>query len=306
MNRGYAGFYNGYYLRSSYEYAYAKYLDYYLISWSYEDKVFDLGYKIYRPDFFFYDNNGNLVKIVEVKSREQKAKDNALKALNTIEEKYNIICELVSYEELIKMYRVLPFSLTSILTEWIQSNETTINKAAYGKLNGHYNLKHTDETRRKIGEHTKKLWATDSIAKRKMIEGLKKSGLAQKGKFKKPREKRKCSVCGEEFDVIQSSSQSCAGNSAIKIATSAYIEKREVVHINIKNYINQWSIQNKDLELKTSYNKIKPAINPLLENIQKQFGVKDLRVISKAVFGKDCGRKELLKYMKRVCNENVC
>ncbi|SOC36186.1 hypothetical protein SAMN05877842_102144 [Ureibacillus acetophenoni] len=47
MNRGYASFYKGHYLRSSYEYAYAKYLDYHSIPWGYEVKVFDLGYKFY-------------------------------------------------------------------------------------------------------------------------------------------------------------------------------------------------------------------------------------------------------------------
>lgn len=74
LNRGYAGFYKGHYLRSSYEYAYAKYLDYHSIPWSYEDEVFDLGYKKYKPDFFFYDSKGELIKIVEVKSRNREAK----------------------------------------------------------------------------------------------------------------------------------------------------------------------------------------------------------------------------------------
>jgi len=34
--------------------------------------------------------------------------------------------------------------------------------------------------------------------------------------------------------------------------------------------------------------------------------VKDFRVISKAVFGEDRGRKELLRFMKNVCNEKLC
>ncbi|WP_226526500.1 hypothetical protein [Metabacillus niabensis] len=64
MNRGYAGFYGEHYLRSSYEYAYAKYLDYHDIPWSYEDTNFDVGFKTYKPDFFFYDKDGKLEKIV--------------------------------------------------------------------------------------------------------------------------------------------------------------------------------------------------------------------------------------------------
>lgn len=53
MNRGYAGFYKLHYLRSSYEYAYAKFLDYHCISWGYEDRVFNIGYKFYKPNFSF-------------------------------------------------------------------------------------------------------------------------------------------------------------------------------------------------------------------------------------------------------------
>lgn len=84
------------------------------------------------------------------------------------------------------------------------------------------------------------------------------------------------------------------------------MRKRNTIHINIKEYIIQWSRQNKNLVRKTPYNKITTTIHPLLEDIQKQFGVKDIRVISKAVFGKDRGRKELLRFMKSVCDEKVC
>ena len=94
MNRGYAGFYGEYYLRSSYEYAYAKYLDYHSIPWSYEDNAFDIGYKPYKPDFFFYDKDGNLEKIVEIKSRNKNAKDEAKKALGVIKERYYVNSEL--------------------------------------------------------------------------------------------------------------------------------------------------------------------------------------------------------------------
>ncbi|MEH7306869.1 restriction endonuclease [Neobacillus drentensis] len=259
---------------------------------------------MYKPDFFFYNQNNLLVKIVEIKSKDRVAKDNARQALKTIEDKYKIKCELISYEELLKMYKDLPFSLTSTITEWIESKETTVNKAAYGKLNGHFNLKHSETSKKRIGEHTKELWATDGIAKQRMLEGLRKSGLAQKGKLKKPRESRNCQECGLEFKVIKTSpqkfcSQSCAGKLAIRNATEAYIEKRSQLHESIRKYIIQWSIENSEIVLVTPLNKIKTTIKPLIDNIQKEFGVKDFRVISKAVFGEDCGRKELIKFMQK-------
>lgn len=47
-------------------------------------------------------------------------------------------------------------------------------------------------------------------------------------------------------------------------------------------------------------------IQPLIDEIHLKFGVKDIRVISKAVLGEDQERKELIKLMKKLCNENIC
>ncbi|GGA68236.1 restriction endonuclease [Ornithinibacillus halotolerans] len=311
MNRGYAGYYKEHYLRSSYEYAYARYLDFKKISWSYESEVYDIGYKLYKPDFFLYDENGNLTKIVEVKSRNRNEKAKALNALEIISKRYNIDCELVSYEELLEIYKKLPFSLTATINEWINSNSTTINKAAFGKLNGHYNMVHSEETKRIIGNHTKKLWQSNSLSKQRMVEGLRNSGLSQKGKIKIPREERTCIECNSKYIVIRTStkkycSRTCSGNSAIRKATQAYVIQRNDIHINIKKFIIKWSVSNRELVLSIPYNRISSSLAPLINKIEELYGVKDMRVISKAVFGKDCGRKELLKFMKKVCNENVC
>jgi len=311
MNRGYAGFYKSYYLRSSYEYAYAKFLDYHSISWGYEDKVFNLGYKFYKPDFFFYNDNGDIIKIVEIKSRDIAAKEKALEALKIIETTYDINCVLISYEELLEMYKLVPFSLTSTITEWIESKNTTISKASYGKYNGHFNRQHNEQTKKIIGQHTKRLWESNSPAKARMIEGLRKSGLSQKGKQKKPREQRICKSCGSKFEVIVSSSkwfctQSCAGSSNIQVATQTYVEKRAKIHQEIKQTVIKWAIDNQEIITATPFNQIKLTLQPLIESIYQEFGVKDFRVISKSIFGEDRGRKELLRFMKKVCNENVC
>ena len=55
-------------LRSTLEYSYAKWLDNNNMNWEYEVSVFDLsnGQK-YRPDFFVYDTNNKLQKIIEIK-----------------------------------------------------------------------------------------------------------------------------------------------------------------------------------------------------------------------------------------------
>jgi hypothetical protein len=304
MNRGYAGFYNETYLRSSYEYAYAKYLDFSKTKWKYEEKVYNIVFKIYKPDFFIYDDKGQLEKIVEVKSRDKSAIRNAIIALEVIKNKYLIEYEVISYEQLLEIYKSLPFSLNSTITEWISSNNTTINKNITGRFNPHYNLKHNEQTKKKIGSHTKQLWASDSEAKRRMIEGLRKSGLAQKGKMKTPRIIKNCIVCGDEFKTLITSpqkycTQKCAGSINIQKATEHYVKKRESIHTSIKEYIIEWSNSNKELVLETPFNKIKTNLQPLWDDIQKKFGVKDFRVISSSVFGEDRGRKELLHFMKR-------
>lgn len=49
---GKGNYYKGNYMRSSWEIAYAKYLDKQGIKWLYESKAFDLGNSTYRPDFY--------------------------------------------------------------------------------------------------------------------------------------------------------------------------------------------------------------------------------------------------------------
>lgn len=311
LNRGYAGFYKGFYLRSSYEYAYAVYLDQFNISWSFETQIFEVNGKIYKPDFLFYDKNGKLEKIVEIKSRNKKEIELAKEKLNYIAVQYQVTTELFSYKELLKIYEDMPVSLNSVIEHWINSDNTSIHKGVSGSLNAHYGLKHSEETKKRIGEHTKKLWNGDTPAKKKMIEGLRKSGLSQKGKIKTEREKRYCALCYDEFIVMVTSKQSyccqhCSGQSAIRIATEAYVESRTTVHRNIKQYIIHWTNENSEIVLLTPFNKINSTIKPLTDEIYSRFGVKDMRVISKAVFGEDKGRKELLRFMKKLCSENVC
>lgn len=69
--RGKQGYYNGVWLRSSWEFTYAKYLDKKNIKWKYEEQLFKFkDNTTYKPDFFIY-KNGQLDRIVEVKCLRQ-------------------------------------------------------------------------------------------------------------------------------------------------------------------------------------------------------------------------------------------
>jgi hypothetical protein len=72
--RGIQGYYfnsstNSYvWLRSSWEYIYAKFLNKISVNWKSEVSVYELSDgTYYRPDFFIYDSNWDLVQIVEIK-----------------------------------------------------------------------------------------------------------------------------------------------------------------------------------------------------------------------------------------------
>lgn len=311
MNRGYAGYYKEFYLRSSYEYAYARYLDHFDIPWSYEDRIFSVNGKSYKPDFFIYNPDGALEKIVEVKSRNKRSIESALQNLKCIEEAFGLSTSLVSYKELLILYKNMPVSLNSVITNWILSEKTTISKSTRGELNAHFGIRHSVESKKRIGEHTKRLWESDSPSKQRMVEGLRKSGLVQKGKFKTTRSKRTCKRCNTEFTVLNTSSKKycsrkCSGAVAIGLATERYVDNRNEVHRQIRIFIEEWTLKNADLVLSTPFNKINSTIKPMTDEILVRFQIKDFRVISKAVFGQDRGRKELLRYMKSICDENVC
>lgn len=309
-NRGYAGYYKNFYLRSSYEYAYAKYLDFFSVTWDYEREIFEVDNKLYKPDFFILNPDNTIKKIVEIKSKNFISIETATKKLKYIQEKYGYEVAVISYKQLLKLYEKLPFTLNSVITEWISSSETTISKVACGDKNGHFNMKHSSETKKKIGEHTKLLWSQDSPSRRGMLDGLNKSGI-KRGYIRVPREERNCLLCQNTFRVLTTSnqkycSQTCAGNVAIKIATEASVTKQKIIHKEIKNYVLHWSKENRETVIKTPYNRISTTLRPLLNEIENKFGIKDIRIVSKEVLGKDCGRKELLKFMKDLCNENVC
>ncbi|GEN35028.1 restriction endonuclease [Aneurinibacillus danicus] len=310
MNRGYAGYYGDVYLRSSYEYAYAKYLDYKQINWKYEEKKFDLGDKMYTPDFFIYNEKSELQFIVEIKSRNQQAKIKALENLEKLKMIFDIEYKLVSYQDLLLLYKELPFSLTGTIAEWNTASYTTINKSTRGSLNPHYSHRHTKETKKTIGLNTKKLWNNPDTRKKMIAGSIKGAAIlkARKGKFIRVlRVERKCNFCGQAFVALETSRQKfcsdiCGGRYGFQLATEVYVSKRNEIRGLIKKHVLEWSRENRELILNTPFNRIKTTLSPLLAEIQSKYGVKDIRVITQAVLGEQLGRKDLLAFLKENCN----
>lgn len=302
-NRGYAGFYNGNFLRSSYEFVFANILEFDGTSYTYEEESFDLGFKIYKPDFFLYED-GNLKKVVEVKSTIKKEIEIASKELVALKEIYGIDGVLISYKGLSKLCRERGLKITVLMRDWINSEHTTINKSYSGKINPHYNLKHSDESKKLIGASTRGRWARTPEV---YLEASKKGALRAKklftGQERVERFQKRCPVCDKRFLVIKSTNKECCStrcSNTLKSHKGAKVvyDNAKIVRNEIKAYTLEWALNNRELILETPYNKITTNLKILFDDIEDKFGIKDLRIISRAMFGKDKGRKELLRYLK--------
>lgn len=106
------------YLRSSWEYAYAKYLDSNSIDWDVEVEQYDLEHGVkYLPDFFIYENN-LIKKIVEIKSLYNFEADERIKKYYAFRKLYpHITTEL--YTDIKDILCLLKgYSYRKIIKEW--------------------------------------------------------------------------------------------------------------------------------------------------------------------------------------------
>ena len=102
-------------LRSSWEYGYAKYLDQNKIEWDVEVNNYLLkDGRYYRPDFFIYKDN-NLLKIIEVKSKWSNGALDRIDKFNLFREEYKEInAELITNE----LFKLVGQTQDSLIREW--------------------------------------------------------------------------------------------------------------------------------------------------------------------------------------------
>jgi len=86
-------------LRSTYEYIYAKFLNKIKTNWKMEDIYYTINSQIYRPDFFIYDDNWNLIKIVEIKGYWDNNAHKAIKLNEMLDINVIIIMDIKKYIE---------------------------------------------------------------------------------------------------------------------------------------------------------------------------------------------------------------
>lgn len=297
--RGYSGVYKGTHLRSSLEFAYAYYLDHKGISWSYEEQTFDLNGESYKPDFFLKE------EIVEIKGTENYQE--GLRKANLLKELYGVKIRVLSYKHLLRIYQEeMPISLNRSKKIWINDFGAILNGPnVHGKNNPMFGKKHSEKTKDLISKKAREPHRVE-IARgnaKIMYQKNLQDGFVFAKKRRAPWEVRKCEYCGSTIEVRSSSkrrfcSLPCANKTFSQIGADVLKQQSRENLDDIKAFMIEWCTKNKDIVKSTLYNKITTTLCDMLTEIYTRFNIKDMRIISKAWFGEDRGRKELLKSLK--------
>lgn len=212
--RGYCGWHTNkdgrkVFLRSKKEYIYALYLDKNNQHFLLEKAIFVIDGRNYKPDFFIYNEDyTKLLKIVEVKDSKKDA------------EPYFVFKD---YFSAIGIEYEIEWGIDKIKRRWATKEELKQWDSQYlnnypefnmaGELNPMYGMKHSDATKKKIGQQTKRYMSDDKI-KNKQIASIKsfwnsdeakpiKEKYAtlrtQESEQKNPWVVSKCVFCGKEF-----------------------------------------------------------------------------------------------------------
>ena len=115
----YQGYYNDFYLRSSYEYVFLKVLEKKGLSFTMEEKTYEFsdGTK-YTPDFFIYDDVGVLQRIVEIKAEDKQYYAEGVATVKKMKEEFNISVDLLSLQELIQICKENDLNFYQLSQEW--------------------------------------------------------------------------------------------------------------------------------------------------------------------------------------------
>lgn len=316
MINGYSGYYNGVFLRSTLEFAYAYYLDSKSIKWRYELKAYNIGEHQYKPDFFILDDRGNLLNIVELKG--DRLIESGTYKVNQVKALYNIDIMMLTQTDIVKLYRKeMNITFEAAKRIWINDYNAKLNdRYVDNEKNPMYGLKHSDKTKLLISQKVNERLKDPQYRKKSaeaMIRYNRSNNFACARKLRSKRVYKNCLECGVEFTVTEADPKNrkfcglhCAwvyngriGNQVSKDSALAALEP-------IKTLIYDWVLEHSELVLSAKLNKISTVLYPLFNLVESKYAVRDKRTISKAIFGEDRGRKELLLHLKEfVMQHNV-
>ncbi|MBM7555961.1 NUMOD3 domain-containing DNA-binding protein [Halanaerobacter jeridensis] len=304
----YAGFYRNNYLRSSYEFVYAKCLERLNIDYEVEETTYFLeNGTSYKPDFFLYDND-ELVKIVEIKSEYKSRIKKAKTQIALLQNQVDITIELIRKKQLKNLCKKIGLNFYELTQSWIDNKNTSKNHVLEGELNPLFGKKHTQKTKKLIGQKSKERFKDKKFREKHsnaVKKAMKKVDTSKLGN-KKSRISKRCKICGDEFLVIETSnrkfcSKTCAAANALKFSNRKQKIERKKRNKEIRKQVKKVINSNSEFILSIPYNDISSSFEKLFKEILIKYNLKDLRNIAFAFYGDySYSMKSMLKDFKRI------
>lgn len=299
---GYSGVYKGYYLRSSLEYIYARYLDYKGISWTYESATYTLSNGVrYKPDFLLETE-----QYVEIKGVFNYAHD--LPKIKQFQAEFKAQVVVIQEKDLRSLIKSTPFVFEQLRREW-KSQAKVRGMEISGQRNPMYGITQSEDTRAKIAAKAKARFQ-DPVFRAKFLNSDRKRRYheSRKGVKTGPLVERVsiiCKYCGTEFWVTpgmarRKGKQFCSYTCSV----NAQHGKTATTGLEIREQVLAFALDHAEDLFSVKLNKLKPLFAPLYNSIAEQHGIIDIRTICQTVVGKPCSRKELLFFL-RAYVENV-
>lgn len=196
---------------------------------------------------------------------------------------------------------------------WIKYFNATDKNIGYNLMTGGISGKKSMETLKKISIKKKLNWEDEELALR-MKDGLNKATLKWKQVSREKHIDIVCPVCGTKLCLPKWEakeriycSRKCASVINLSTTTLAAAEansiRAKLNRDNLKEEVQEWSLNNKELILNCPKNRISTELAEIY-SIARKYNIFDWRTISKAVSGR-FSRKDLLDYLQEYI-ENVC
>ena len=176
---------------------------------------------------------------------------------------------------------------------WIEYYRSNVKEYGYnldsgGKSGG----RKSDVTKAKIGQTTLQKWANPDTAA-KMRNGLRKGIETIKERAKENFVDFTCPVCQRPFKMKQwetNGRKTCSLKCAAKLnyntnkqhlqTLSELNHQKTLQQRNaIKDVVINWATNNQEIVLNCPFNKITTQLQPLMDIVQEQYNIKDLRSI---------------------------
>ena len=299
----YQGWYDGNYLRSSYEYVFVKICECQQVRYTVEEKLytFEDGTS-YKPDFHIYDTtNNNLLRIVEIKSNKPDRLILAEKTKKKMSDEYFLEVHIILYKDLEILCNSYDLNIKKLIKEWKTMDGVFKSNILSDLLNPMYGRSQSEDSKTKIGLKTTSRFLNKDF-KIKHGNSVKEAMKNIDMKIFNQRESApfviiNCLGCGKEFEVISTEkglrqkycSNECKGTYGNKVVSQNKRENTFKKYNDAKEEIIAYVKSNRTLIHGIPKNRIKVRLLILLQHILDKYGINDPRVILYMFFGSYTG-----------------